>query len=538
MDITSHAHLAAGWTTLAVCLTIALIFSWLFVLWLRSVRANESSTCTNVTITFCLWMTFVCAGLVPVDVFIVSSFKDADGTYEKWAKDVSVRNGIMFHLQIIYYTLFCMILSMSFIILPLTFFFHTTSPLAEEDEEDLEETFGRKMCRAFKYTSASVMALVALILLGIFLPFETSPNVHNLSQYFQAEWQIFETNEGFEMVVFVLNSVSVVGLFLLVIYTSIGMSAIPYNLIKGTSGTAHAIGQIDNDINQVDGRLQELREGEDELNAFEQEEAQRLENELQQLNRQKSELQESTRNWAFFCYRMSRPVQLILGLIFLSLLVLIFSSLLLNNIDKAMHANAKSGYVLKNGTLPNPMDMSLVRLQNVFPLDYILYNGMVLLFLASSISGIFKIGIRFMWLPLYKVKPHSTKPQALALVSLTLILILMASNILFFAISPDYTTYGSQRFVKTDYITNSTEILHCNNSFAPHDECTMTMISRFLLAFHTKAWIFGATYYWLTWIFLVTLFGFSFMTLFECCRRGQRSSFGDYEEDELLDNEA
>ena len=84
-------------------------------------------------------------------------------------------------------------------------------------------------------------------------------------------------------------------------------------------------------------------------------------------------------------------------------------SLILNNIDKAMHSSAKKGYILKNGTLPNPMDMALVFLQSTFPLDYILYLCMVLFFLITSISGVKRIGIRFMWLPLYKIAPHSTK---------------------------------------------------------------------------------------------------------------------------------
>ena len=49
---------------------------------------------------------------------------------------------------------------------------------------------------------------------------------------------------------------------------------------------------------------------------------------------------------------------------------------MLTQVDKAMHSDgAKSGYVLRNGSLPNPTDMLLVYSQDAFPLDYILYSG-------------------------------------------------------------------------------------------------------------------------------------------------------------------
>ena len=80
------AHLAIGWSVFAICLIGSLIFSWLFVLWLRSVRENESSGFTNVIISLCLCITIVSALLVPVDVFLVSSMKNADGSYQVMGK--------------------------------------------------------------------------------------------------------------------------------------------------------------------------------------------------------------------------------------------------------------------------------------------------------------------------------------------------------------------------------------------------------------------------------------------------------------------
>ena len=90
-----------------------------------------------------------------------------------------------------------------------------------------------------------------------------------------------------------------------------------------------------------------------------------------------------TENW-FFIFVKPQAVywsplfsifQIITGMMFFLLGLLIFLSLILNNIDKAIHSSAQKGYILNNGTLPNPMDMALVFLQNTFPLDYILYLG-------------------------------------------------------------------------------------------------------------------------------------------------------------------
>ena len=136
----------------------------------------------------------------------------------------------------------------------------------------------------------------------------------------------------------------------------------------------------------------------------------------------------------------------------------------------------------------------------------------------TSISGVNQIGIRFMWLPLYKIRPHGTKPQALTIMSLILILILVALNVILYALAPDYTTYGSQKYLAISPY-NTTKLLNCDDEHAPIEECTMTRVSMLLLAFHTKAWIFGATFYWLTWAFVVILCVGIVYSLVQCRRR-------------------
>jgi len=219
--------------------------------------------------------------------------------------------------------------------------------------------------------------------------------------------------------------------------------------------------------------------------------------------------------------------------------LLIFVSILLTNIDKAIHCkDAKSGYVLKNGTLPNPTDMLLVYAQVAFPLDYIIYTGIVLFFVISSVFGVKQIGIKFVWLSLYKIKAHGTKPQALALMSLTLTLILLSLNIVLFTIAPDYTMYGSQHFVQNSTETNTTTVLHCTDTHSSDLDCNKTRISIILLALHTKAWIFGALQYWMSWMFLLVIFGGSFIAMFTCIKsRRTRNLSPDGDQEELINSD-
>lgn len=533
-----EAHLAAGWTFFVICLLASFIFSGFYVTWLRSVRAGESSLGTNVIVGFCLSITIISAALVPVDVFVVSSMKYANGTYEEWAQDPVERQATVMKMQVAYYTLFSIILALCFLVIPMTFFFHATSPLADDEDEQEEETTGQRLCRALKYTSASLILLIILVLLGIFLPFESSQTWQgDLTDYAMKSWAIFKVNEGFEMIVFLMNVISVVGLGLLILYTGIGLTSLPCQLIKGTNQVSSTLTQLRGLIETTTNRLQDLQGREDGLNSFEREESARLEGELTDYNRQLSELQESAQGCWWTCYRLFRPFQAVLGIVFSLLGTLVFAALLLNNIDKAIHSSARQGYILKNGTLPNPMDITLVELQRVFPLDYLLYIFMVIFFVVTTISGLQGIGIRFMWLPLYAIRPHRTKPQGLALMALSLLLILVASNVLFFTIAPDYTTFGSQRFVHFNPETNTSTVLQCDDSHAPPSECTMTMIATFLLAFHTKAWIFGAFYYWLTWIFLFVLLGGFCVSIVRCCKRPSLVPEVSNEEEELLNED-
>ena len=191
------------------------------------------------------------------------------------------------------------------------------------------------------------------------------------------------------------------------------MSAWPFSLIGGSQNVHSEVAGVEQQIYNIESRLETLRgQDESQLNEYEHMEIERLEREERLLQRQRHELEQTAKSFTNRCILVFRPFQFIFGIFFALLGLLIFVSILLTQIDRAMHSDgAKTGYLLKNASLPNPVDLLLVYAQEAFPLDYIMYGGIVLFFIFSSIYAVKVIGIRFMWLSLYKIKAHSTKPQ-------------------------------------------------------------------------------------------------------------------------------
>ena len=89
-----------------------------------------------------------------------------------------------------------------------------------------------------------------------------------------------------------------------------------------------------------------------------------------------------------------------LGILFLLVSLLIFTSLLLTTIDKAANSfcGVGCGFILENPQIFNPMDSLFVVLSRAFPVDYILLVLLIFYFFAVSLAGIVKIGIRFLWI--------------------------------------------------------------------------------------------------------------------------------------------
>ena len=145
----------------------------------------------------------------------------------------------------------------------------------------------------------------------------------------------------------------------------------------------------------------------------------------------------------------------------------------------------------------------------------------VLFLLFCSMSGIRNIGIRCCCLTLYKIRAWRTPPRGMLLAVLVLMLIILSQNVVMLSLVPDYTMFGNQHYQHT--VDNKTVITRCSAKEFPEqkvnlnsesisdlrlsfqDSCVPSRISVLLLSFHYKAWVFGASYYFLIWVLIASI---------------------------------
>ena len=278
-----------------------------------------------------------------------------------------------------YYTVYSVILFLSFLVIPSNYFSHGLD--TGLDEDDVEPTLGQKICHSVKFTLISVFVFSILIVLGIFLPFNGSPP-SNATDWQKFEWFFdeLEANKGQDLLLFLLNTLNLIGVVLLILYTGYGLSSLPCGLIRPSQGARTQRTAVENQIAEIENSIAEI-EGRYEggtVPRFEESQLERLEQQRRLLEREHRDLEQRTRSFLSRCQLLMRPFQMVFGVIFSMFGFLIFLSLLLTNVDKAINSGGLyTGFTLQNSTLPNPVDLLLVCAQQIFPMDYILYTLMV-----------------------------------------------------------------------------------------------------------------------------------------------------------------
>ncbi|TRY62684.1 hypothetical protein TCAL_04648 [Tigriopus californicus] len=506
---------ATGWIPFIVVFLLSLLFSTTYIMWFRSVLVNERSKSATFFSVLALTITLVSSALVPVDVFLVSYMKESNGTFKTWAQDESVRMGLERSMLFTYYGFYGIVLVMAFFLLPLVFFLNCGRSIGESDQPMEYEPFSTQLCRALKYELICLAIFAVLIVIGIFLPYK-GPGPNPNSTYIQEMDRIlteeFEVQHGENLMVFLLNVLNVIGMFFLIFYTAYGMSSLPFGMIRSRSQANRARDTVNKTLQELEQKIQEIKsryeDNNENMPPYEKSYLERLEQQVRLLSRTRHDLDQNARKFINRIHNCLRPFQVLFGVFFALLGLMIFISLVLTSVEKALYSQGIwQGYSLRNGSLPNPVDTILVYAQDIFPLDYIMYSGMILFFIFCSMSGIKNIGIRMCWFTVYKIKSGQTKPQALVLMCMSLIFVLLALNVVMFSVVPDYTTYGSQYYRVNNTIGNvTTEIMQrCNNIHSPADGCIMTRVAFLLMAYHTNIWFFGAIYYWMVWIFVVVI---------------------------------
>ncbi|KAL9980898.1 hypothetical protein ACROYT_G009538 [Oculina patagonica] len=507
--------LAYGWIPFTVVVVLTFIFSWFYIRFYQDHAQSEvSSTLTGIV---ALAITLLTIALVPVDIFLVSYMKNADGTWKEWSADKTVRNDFADTTAVGYYVLYSLVAFFAFVLIPFMYFYY------EEKDEDV--TTGQRMCGALKYTIGFLIVAVVLLLVGAFAPLKKPPN--NVTKWDKKLLFLkdeLQTHNGETALSLLMGFLSFIGMVIMLTYTAYGMTALPFSMLKGFKNSKKEHSEVSHERESVGERARMIRakymDGRP-MSGHDRRILARLEGEEQVLVRRERHLQAANLGWLNKCLKCCRPFEVVFGVFFLLLGLLIAVSLFLTCLDKALNSlGYKFGYALPKSQLPNPINIVMVYAQRVFPLDYCLFVAIVLYFLYCTMSGIRAISIRCCWIKLYKIRSRKTMPQALLFLILMLMLTMLFLNIMLFTLAPQYVTYGSQHYMVSKTaptsitgnttISNSTvpgngtittETKVCSTD-APEDVCTMTRAAVFLNRFFYKVWFFGACYYWGTWLFL------------------------------------
>ncbi|XP_067677707.1 probable lysosomal cobalamin transporter [Haliotis asinina] len=521
------AVLAAGWIPFVVVIVLTLLFSAIYIRYYMSKYDSELST-TLATI-FALTITLLTSAIVPVDIFLVSYMKTSDGTFKDWANDSASRASIEQSVLYGYYTLYALVTFCLFILLPFFYFFY------EEKDEATPTSCKSRCCTALKYLIVFILIVATLMLIGAFVPTKGTPNANSTEwKQIEALFKDLASNGLEDSLSFIISVLSLLGMMAFIMYTAYGMSALPIDLIKGRLSARKEKMQVHSQreerIERAE-RRQAIKEKYSSRKRFSNRGQQHTDEQDRLMERQLRHLEANDRSCIRKCLLVLRPFEMLFGFLFLLVALLIFISLLLTNIDKAMHSKGyKIGYALAQRKLPNPVDIALVFCQLVFPLDYILMSGIIVYFVFCSMSGIRNIGIWFLWIRMYKIRPRRTRPQGLLMLCMILMFIVLAINIIVYELTPQYSTFGSQKYGNTTGASNTTSApLHqCTMEVA--EDCVVTRMALLLTRFFYKMWFFGAAYYWGTWIFLgIYVLGFIIAVI----KKRKSSIDGEIDEDDF-----
>jgi len=460
VDIPASA-LVYAWIPFSVVVVATFIFSSAYV----SLYKHKKDSACSATLTSILGVTvaLLLAALAPVDIFLVSFMKNADGTFKSWARDNQTRDDVESAVSYAYVALFIALLLFLFLLLPFVYFFY------EEKDDEGEEgaaTVGRRCCTAFKYSSVFVVLGGVLLLTGAFLPMTQLPPSNSTENGTSWEEKIaflideLGANRGEDTLAFSVNIVTILGMIAVVVYTAFGLSAMPLELIKGRRDVKTELEETREKRRTVSKRVKDIRDKYFDFRQMGQRDQRRLreaeENEAV-LSAQERELQSRADSCFRTCLRLCRPMRVFAGLLFLLLSLLIAASLLIGNVDKALHSlGPRMGYALPRPTLPNPVDIVLQYAQRVFPLDYVIILLIVLHLFLASMAGIRELGVWCLCIRAYKVRPQRSRPQALLFLSFLLMFVVLGINILIYFMAPMYALYGNQHYISNGTTTTTT----------------------------------------------------------------------------------
>lgn len=303
---------------------------------------------------------------------------------------------------------------------------------------------GQKIAGALKFTVIFVIAFAVLIAIGLVLkPSQKTSAGH-------AQWinDLLDTSHrGQGAIYFIVAVLMMMGTIGWAAYGAYGVAAWPLAMIKGKANLSLERTDVNSDLSVVRAKAQALKHKRSQT-AKDRAELLLLEKKERLLSGHASMLETKSVSWVTKVGRALQPFRILIGCLLALLGLFCMVSLLLTSVDRAKNSpcGIKCGWTLNKATLPNPLDLLLVQAHRAFPLDLVLFTAILLFLVGGVISGMTRIGIRFAWILLYRVRAKRTAPQGVLLMALILNFLILTLNMQVLTLAPQYATFGHQSY--------------------------------------------------------------------------------------------
>ncbi|KAF2069994.1 hypothetical protein CYY_008686 [Polysphondylium violaceum] len=496
-------NIGLGWAAFGIVILVLIVLNYIIVKYYSD--KHESEAITTIIAVIGLTLTLLCVMIIPVDILNVSTMSNQQGNWTIDPTDISSRN---FNVKMLYYdsniylsiyslllVLYGAVAVVSLILIPFAYFFY--------EEYDENETIGSRIYAGCKYTIFFIVFTIVLLVVGAFVRPGSSKPVDNQNVQDWIKQEVLNQNAIESSLLFTFACLSFLGFCVWATYTAYGLSAFPIGLIKGKRKISDDKSHINEDLYKTREKSKfyssKFASGKS-LSAKEESTLSLLKHKERALERRSSRLDSADKGIKKI-FVIFRPFAFIFGFIFLLFSLLIVISIVLSIIDKisASVCGSACGFLTTYPKLKNPFDILLIKLAPYFPADYFILGFVIFYIFASTLSGIVRIGIRFLWVHMYDFQYRKTFPQGLLVACVLLMLSNLCLNMQIINLAPRYVMYGTQVFLNT----TSLEVLPCSIE-APPDLCIMSQIGVLTSRIQLGTSFFGIIYYYATWAFVGT----------------------------------
>lgn len=375
------------------------------------------------------------------------------------------------------------------------------------EEWDDESTNSSRIATALKYTIGIGITLALLFALGLFVPSASGIPKDKTGLNLGYLKDLIASSRPTKALLFVLGILLCAGTLTAIYYSSTGLGTLPMSLLKTKSSrdldAEEGDQAVELELNQQKQRQIQLRYESNQTHMPPKERR-----ELESLQRRERALVRSIRlksqGRSQFLERASRPVNIFFGLLYLFLSLVFIATLTIGLIRELLSKDScgpRCGFlkVLPSSILLNPIDLVMTKLP--YYGSFILGSLFILFLTLATLHGIKSLGIRFLWISLFKVRADATVPQALLTYGLSTLFAVLGLQYTFTNfVAPAYVQYGTQTFCNAtlaECAENQNLVVPCTLLTNEEDsKCTRSVISRIGASLVTNFPGFGIVLYW------------------------------------------